>query len=82
MEYSKEDYLLKKSFKKIKRNYIENIFSKKSKTNITRNIMSYLDIKSRYEFAKTCIYTYNNFIDFENLIIPEKIKELSNKNIC
>ena len=82
MEYSKEDYLLKKSFKKIKRNYIENIFSKKSKTNITRNIMSYLDIKSRYEFAKTCIYTYNNFIDFENLIIPEKIKEISNKNIC
>ena len=47
-----ENRLIKKDIKKIKREYLDNIFSTKLKSSMTIIIMKYLDIKDLYEFAK------------------------------
>ena len=73
MEKDCESFLVKKNISKIKTKKKGNIFSTKIKSNLTKNIMKYLDIKSILEFAKTCIFLFNNFIDYENESIFNKI---------
>ena len=41
--------------------------------------MNYLDLESKCNFAKTCIFIYNIFIDKENAITFEKINNLQEK---
>ena len=65
MESKNEANLINSNIKKIKRAFKENKFSKINGYN-TKNIMSYLDLKSKYNFAKTCIFARNNFIENEN----------------
>lgn len=75
MEKDSETLLANINIKKIKRKYISNIFSEKLKGNLTKNIMNYLTIENIFSFSKTCIFIYNNFIDYENI----KIKKLEEK---
>ena len=77
-----EDRLIKKDIKKVKREYIGNIFSTKLNINMIKLIMKYLDIKYLYEFAKTSIYIFNIFIDYENFVLYKSLKEKAEKNIC
>ena len=77
-----EDRLIKKDVKKVKREYIGNIFSTKLNINMIKLIMKYLDIKYLYEFAKTSIYIFNIFIDYENFVLYKSLKEKAEKNIC
>lgn len=72
MEKDSESLIMKNDIKKIKRKYKDNIFSKKLKGYLTKNIMNYLNIQSICEFRKTCIYIYNNHIEYKNI----KIKKL------
>ena len=73
---SEGDIFIKKSLKKIKREGINNIFSTKLKSNLTKYILNYLDIQSKFSFSKTCIFALNNFIDYENSLILDKVKNL------
>ena len=82
MEINFEDRLIKKDIKKIKRKYTDNIFSTKLNSNIVKIIMKYLDIKYLYEYAKSCIFIFNNFIDYENEKLYNLLKKTENKNIC
>ena len=82
MELNVRDRLINKDIKKIIRQHKENIFSTKLKNNLTQFIMNYLDIKSKYEFCKTCIFIFNIFIDYENLFVFEKMKEKIQSKIC
>lgn len=75
MEKDCESFLVKKNISKIKSQQKGNIFSTKIKSNLTKNIMKYLNIKSILEFAKTSIFLFNNFIDYENESIYNKISE-------
>ena len=77
-----EDRLIKKDIKKVKREYIDNIFSTKLNTNMIKLIMKYLDKNHLYEFAKTSIFIFNIFIDYENLVLYKSLKEKCEKNIC
>jgi hypothetical protein len=82
MELKIGDRLISRNIKKILRQHKENIFSVKLNNNLTQSIMNYLEIKSKFDFAKTCIFIFNAFIDFENSIIFEKIKEKIQSKIC
>ena len=77
-----ENRLIKKDIRKIKREYLDNIFSTKLKSSMTIIIMKYLDIKDLYEFAKTSIYIFNTFIDYENYVLYKSLQEKERKNIC
>ena len=78
MESKNEAILINSNIKKIKRAFKENKFSKINSYN-TKNIMSYLDLKSKYNFAKTCIFILNNFIEYENSITFDIIADLPKK---
>ena len=80
MDSKYNDIIIKKNLKKIKREGKEkdNIFSKNLKSNLTKYILNYLDLKSKYAFAQTCIFALNNFIDNENLNVLEYLKNLKN----
>jgi len=74
-----DDILIKTNIKKIKRQYKENIFSSKMKSNLTKYILNFLDFKSKLNFAKTSIYITNNFIENENSKTFDIVKELHEK---
>lgn len=76
---SKKDILIKRNLRKVKREGKDNSFSQKLKSNLTKYILSYLDPKSKYEFAASCIFTLNLFIDYENLLVLDKLKNLLKK---
>jgi hypothetical protein len=78
MESKNEAILINSNIKKIKRAFKENKFSKINGYN-TKNIMSYLDLKSKYNFAKTCIFILNKFIEYENSKTFDIIAELPYK---
>ena len=82
MEIHFEDRLIKKDIKKIKKEYTDNIFSFKLNNNIIKIIMNYLDKEDLWEFAKTCIFIFNNYIDYENSLLYNKLKEKAKKRIC
>ena len=82
MEINYEDNLINRDIQKIKRKPINNLFSTKLNNNLTKFIMNYLEIKSRYEFAKTCIFLFNNFIDYENELFYEKKRNEIKNKIC
>ena len=82
MEINEQDRLLSRDIKKIKRQHKDNIFSTTLNYNLTKYIMDFLDIKNLYEFAKTCIFIFNSFIDYENTLIFEKIKKNIENKIC
>ena len=69
MKEESERLLNKTRIKKINRSYTNNIFSEKLNKNLINIIMSYLNIENICNFCRTCIFIYNNFIDFENLKI-------------
>ena len=79
MESKNEAILIKTNIKKIKRAYKENSFSSIIKYNLTKYIMNYLDLKSKYNFAKTCTSILNNFIDYENSKTFDIIADLPKK---
>ena len=74
MEKDSEILLANGNIKKIKRKYISNIFSEKLKGNLTKNIMNYFSVQNILAFSRTCIFIYNNFIDYINIKI-KKLKE-------
>ena len=76
MESKENDIFIKRNLKKVKREIINNIFSSKMKNNLTKYILSYLDLQSKLNFAQTCIFILNNFIDYKNSIIYDKIKKI------
>ena len=82
MEINEQDRLINRDIKKIKRQHKENIFSTSLNKNLTKYIMEFLDIKNLYEFAKTCIFIFNSFIDYENTLIFEKMKKQIKNKIC
>ena len=73
MEKESEILLNKIRIKKISRSYKNNIFSEKLNKNLINIIMSFLNIENICNFNRTCIFIYNNFIDFENLKIHEDL---------
>ena len=77
-----KDRLIRKDIKKIKRNYIDNIFSTQLNSNMIKIIMKYLDIKYLYEFAKSSIYIFNAFIDYENFELYTSLQKAEKKNLC
>lgn len=79
MESKSDVILIKTNIKKIKRAYENNVFSSIKNIYIVQNIMNYLDLESKCNFAKTCIFIYNIFIDKENAITFEKINNLQEK---
>ena len=82
MEINFEDRLIRKDIKKIKRKYTDNIFSSKLNSNIVKIIMKYLDTKYLYEYAKSSIFIFNIFIDYENETLYDSLKEKIKKKIC
>jgi hypothetical protein len=74
MEINEQDRLINRDIKKIKRQHKENIFSTTLNYNLTKYIMDFLDIKNLYEFAKTCIFIFNSFIDYENTFFSSSIQ--------
>lgn len=82
MEIYSDGILNLKKIQKIEKNYISNIFSEKLKNNLVKIILRYLDIKEICEFSKTCIFIYNNFIDYENFIINENLEDIGQKSLC
>ena len=81
MKNNFKDKLIKKDIKKKKR-FVENIFSLKLNYNIIKIIMNYLNKKDLLEFAKTCIFIFNNFIDYENSLLYNKFENIHKKRTC
>jgi len=79
MESKNDIILIKTKIKKIDRPYKDNNFSTKIAYNIVKNILNYLDLKSKYNFAKTCRFVLNNFIDAENSKTFDIIRDLHKK---
>ena len=79
MESKDDDILIKTNIKKIKRQYKENIFSLRMKSNLTKYLLNFLDFKSKLNFAKTSIFITNNFIENENLKTFDIVEELHEK---
>ena len=81
MEEESDSLFVKKSIKKINRNYSSNMFSEKLNKNLIYIIMNYLKLENRCKFRKSSIYINNTFIDYENKKISEEIlKEIKKKD--
>ena len=80
MEEESDSLLVKKSIKKINRNYSNNMFSEKLNKKLIYNIMNYLKLENRCKFRESSIFINNTFIDYENKRICEEIlKEIKEK---
>ena len=81
MEEESDSLFIKKSIKKINRNYSSNMFSEKLNKNLIFIIMNYLKLENRCKFRESSIFINNTFIDYENKKIYEEIlKEIKKKD--
>ena len=79
MDSGYNDILIKKNIKKIKRESKNNCFKDKLKNNLIKFILSFLNLKEKIIFSRTCIFILNNYIDYENSIIFNEIKNIHKK---